>query len=481
VSTAGAAANAALLATGNAHVADLANPHAVSAAQVSLPNVDNTSDLAKPVSTAQQSAIDIAAMYRRPVVFMTGDVLPGATMYDPATGVITLPSAGELNDPGIGHVMGVGDRLLVAQQADTRENGVYLVSDLGSNSTPYVLTRAPETLVGGMALTIQQPISALVFLEESGTLTVDDPALANNDWVVLATPGATVVPANLSIATLTCSGAASCAALDTAAITGDSLSVTGVMDCGGASTIGGALTASAAVNVTGLLTAGTVAASRIDCSGDLTGGHVYGTSGGSAADIRLGWYDAARQTGFYNPAANTIRFATGGIDRVQLDAGGISTLSGSKDFRINHPLSPADMNLKHACLEGPEVLCVYRMRAVVGADGTVVAPLPAYWMALNCEPCYLLTSLGAPQPNLHVAAEVADSAGSIAFTIGGGVAGASVSWLVTGRRCDPQLGGPGRTCPSTRKPGGAGCVHGRQPVSAPDPPAVFRAPDPPAD
>jgi hypothetical protein len=137
-----------------------------------------------------------------------------------------------------------------------------------------------------------------------------------------------------------------------------------------------------------------------------------------------------------------IRFATGGIDRLELGTGGIATLSGTKDFRINHVLSPATMNLKHVCMEGPEVLNYYRGRSVAGADGTVVAPLPGYWMAVNCEPGYQLTAIGVPQPNLHIAVEVSDAAGSIEFTIAGGVAGASVSWVVTGRRCDPQLGGP---------------------------------------
>lgn len=40
------------------HELDLANPHAVTKAQVGLSNVDNTSDLNKPVSTAQQAEID---------------------------------------------------------------------------------------------------------------------------------------------------------------------------------------------------------------------------------------------------------------------------------------------------------------------------------------------------------------------------------------------------------------------------------------
>jgi len=43
----------------DAHIADTANPHTVTAAQVGLGNVDNTSDADKPVSTAQQTALDL--------------------------------------------------------------------------------------------------------------------------------------------------------------------------------------------------------------------------------------------------------------------------------------------------------------------------------------------------------------------------------------------------------------------------------------
>jgi len=41
-----------------AHIADTANPHGVTKAQVGLSNVDNTSDADKPVSTAQQAALN---------------------------------------------------------------------------------------------------------------------------------------------------------------------------------------------------------------------------------------------------------------------------------------------------------------------------------------------------------------------------------------------------------------------------------------
>lgn len=44
----------------DSHVANRENPHAVTKAQVGLGSVDNTSDMAKPVSTAQRSALDAA-------------------------------------------------------------------------------------------------------------------------------------------------------------------------------------------------------------------------------------------------------------------------------------------------------------------------------------------------------------------------------------------------------------------------------------
>ena len=43
------------------HLADLSNPHQVTKAQVGLGNVDNTSDLNKPISTATQTALDAKA------------------------------------------------------------------------------------------------------------------------------------------------------------------------------------------------------------------------------------------------------------------------------------------------------------------------------------------------------------------------------------------------------------------------------------
>lgn len=56
------------------HTGDTANPHSTTKAQVGLGNVDNTADTAKPVSTAQQTALDLKAN-------LTSNTFSGAQIY----------------------------------------------------------------------------------------------------------------------------------------------------------------------------------------------------------------------------------------------------------------------------------------------------------------------------------------------------------------------------------------------------------------
>jgi hypothetical protein len=97
-----------------AHTADTNNPHAVTKAQIALGNVDNTSDAAKPVSTAQQSALNAKADkattinghdLSAPVNITKGDVGLGSVTNDAqvkrsemgaADGVATLDSGGKI-------------------------------------------------------------------------------------------------------------------------------------------------------------------------------------------------------------------------------------------------------------------------------------------------------------------------------------------------------------------------------------------------
>ncbi len=59
------------------HTFSTSNPHSVTKAQVGLGNVDNTSDINKPISTAQQSAIDERVPYHSPAhdIDFTGVIL----------------------------------------------------------------------------------------------------------------------------------------------------------------------------------------------------------------------------------------------------------------------------------------------------------------------------------------------------------------------------------------------------------------------
>jgi hypothetical protein len=61
-------------ATPAAHATDTANPHSVTKSQVGLGSVDNTADTAKPVSTAQQTALDLKSdKADRQIAVLTAD------------------------------------------------------------------------------------------------------------------------------------------------------------------------------------------------------------------------------------------------------------------------------------------------------------------------------------------------------------------------------------------------------------------------
>lgn len=112
-------------------------------------------------------------------------------------------------------------------------------------------------------------------------------------------------------------------------------------------------------------------------------------------------------------------------------------VSGTKNFRIDHPLDPDHRYLQHFAVESNEVLNVYSGTAGLGTDGTAVIRLPDYFEALNTDVRYQLTPIGAAMPNLHVSEKVSQGR----FAVAGGVPGADVSWQVTAVRNDAGLRG----------------------------------------
>jgi hypothetical protein len=109
--------------------------------------------------------------------------------------------------------------------------------------------------------------------------------------------------------------------------------------------------------------------------------------------------------------------------------------AGTKNFRIDHPLDPANKYLLHAAIESSEVLNQYSGNVVLDDKGEGRVEFPDWFAAINVDFRYQLTAIGAPGPNLYIAEEITDKS----FTIAGGKAGMKVSWQVTARRNDAYM------------------------------------------
>ena len=106
--------------------------------------------------------------------------------------------------------------------------------------------------------------------------------------------------------------------------------------------------------------------------------------------------------------------------------------AGTKDFKIDHPLDPANKYLLHASVESSEMKNIYDGRVVLDGRGEAMVQLPDWFEATNGNFRYQLTAIGAPSPGLYIAQEVSGNH----FKIAGGTPGVGVSWQVTGVRQD---------------------------------------------
>jgi hypothetical protein len=106
-------------------------------------------------------------------------------------------------------------------------------------------------------------------------------------------------------------------------------------------------------------------------------------------------------------------------------------VEGTKGFKIDHPLDPANKTLKHCAVESPDMKTFYDGVVRLDRRGRFVVKLPSWFCALNKDFRYQLTSIGKPSKDLHIASEISDNR----FTIGG-EPGARVCWQVTGTRQD---------------------------------------------
>jgi hypothetical protein len=110
------------------------------------------------------------------------------------------------------------------------------------------------------------------------------------------------------------------------------------------------------------------------------------------------------------------------------------TVSGTKNFRIDHPQDPANKYLNHFSIESNEVLNIYRGTVAFDANGIAIVQLPDWFDAVNKNASYQLTPIGGYAP-IFIAEKIKDGR----FVIAGGTAGMEVSWAVYAERNDPYL------------------------------------------
>jgi len=105
--------------------------------------------------------------------------------------------------------------------------------------------------------------------------------------------------------------------------------------------------------------------------------------------------------------------------------------AGKKNFKIDHPLDPANKYLYHTSVESPDMKNIYDGTVTLDQNGEALVSLPNYFQALNRDFRYQLTCIGGFAP-VYIAEEVTSNH----FKIAGGMAGMKVSWQVTGIRQD---------------------------------------------
>ena len=159
-------------------------------AEVVVNNTLTSTSTTEALSAAQGKALQDGKVDKtqtgvtQPVRAVTTAALPANTV---ASGVMTATANAALAAQD-GVSLAVGDRLLVKNEATAANNGIYTVTNLGSATTKWVLTRATDfdgTPVGEVVSGVMVPVSegttqldSLWLLTTNGTITVGTTALA---------------------------------------------------------------------------------------------------------------------------------------------------------------------------------------------------------------------------------------------------------------------------------------------------------------
>lgn len=113
--------------------------------------------------------------------------------------------------------------------------------------------------------------------------------------------------------------------------------------------------------------------------------------------------------------------------------------SGTKPFRIDHPLDPTNKYLFHYSTESPEPQNFYNGNVTTDSHGEAWVELPAYFEEINRDFRYTLTVVDDTDSEVFVMAKVAKKIRDNRFKIRTNAPNVQVSWRVDALRNDPWV------------------------------------------
>jgi len=167
-------------------------------------------------------------------------------------------------------------------------------------------------------------------------------------------------------------------------------------------------------------------------SGGADGGiGVYGLGGnGTTVDGVGGFFVGANSSSTGDGIAGFAGSGLAGLLDGNLQVNG-AIYASTKDFKIDHPLDPANKYLVHASVESSEMMNIYTGNVTTDGQGEAAVQLPEWFEVLNTDFRYQLTVIGQ-----FAQAIVGRKMENNRFEIRTSAPNVEVSWQVTGVRQD---------------------------------------------
>jgi len=180
-------------------------------------------------------------------------------------------------------------------------------------------------------------------------------------------------------------------------------------------------------------TNGIIAIGATNPTGENAGGSgIIGMGGhGLAQDADGGYFEGGTGSSFGDGMQ-----AIAGSGGIAGNFNGNVTITGTlsaatKNFKLDHPLDPANKYLVHASVESSEMMNIYTGNVITDAQGEARVQLPDWFEAVNTDFRYQLTVIGQ-----FAQAIVSSEVQNHEFAIRSSVPNVKVSWQITGVRQD---------------------------------------------